>query len=123
MNAAGQNSSRKRGAAAEAEARQYLEGQGYTVVTSNYTVRGGEVDVVAQEGDVLAFVEVKTRTSTRFGSGLHAVTGVKRARVAHAANRYLQAHPGEHLVRFDVLYRDGAQGWVLLRDAFRPEPA
>lgn len=64
----------------------------------------GELDVVAERGGVLAFVEVKTRRGAGFGGPLTAVTGEKRARIRRLATAYLAAEqPSARSVRFDVV--------------------
>jgi putative endonuclease len=63
-------------------------------VARNWRVRGGEIDVIATNGRVLAMCEVKTRTSERFGSGLEAVTVAKQQRLRRLGAAWLaQAHP------------------------------
>src|SRR5688500_10254711 len=115
----GEASNRRYGARAEESARAFLLAEGYQLLTQNFTVRGGEVDVVAKDGDTLAFVEIKARRSAAFGPAVTAVDGRKQKRMTVAANRYLAANPVECDVRFDVLCRDGEDGpWVLMRDAF-----
>ncbi len=52
----------------EAEARRYLETMGYVFVDRNYRAQEGEIDLVMQDGDIVVFVEVKTRTSNKFGA-------------------------------------------------------
>ena len=51
-----------KGRAAEAQAAEYLVNLGYTIITRNYQIRGGEIDLVALDGDELVFVEVRWRT-------------------------------------------------------------
>ena len=74
----------------EALAAEYLRNKGYKILTSNFTVRGGEIDLIAQNtAGTLTFVEVKTRTSATFGSGEESVTSEKRFRMQRAIARYL----------------------------------
>jgi putative endonuclease len=99
-----------------------VEAHGYVVLARNYTVRGGELDIVARDGEVLCFVEVKSRKSAAFGSALEAIGAQKRQRMTWAAQRWLHEHPTAGMVRFDVIARDAnGQDWTLIRDAFRPE--
>lgn len=116
----GDSSTRRRGAAAESEARAFLQAQGYVLLAHNHTVRGGEVDVIATDGEVLCFVEVKTRSTASFGAAAQAVTPQKARRLVVAAQRWLADHPTDQPVRFDVVTRDGTGPFVLLKDAFRP---
>ncbi len=81
---------------------------------------------MAREGETLCFVEVKARTSDRYGPAVAAVGSVKRRRLARAAALYLVAHPWTGPCRFDVLgldrRADGDWEFTLVRDAF-PVPA
>ncbi|MDQ3398663.1 MAG: YraN family protein, partial [Deinococcota bacterium] len=75
-------------------AKSYLEGCGYTIVAQNYRLRGGELDLVAQAGETLVFVEVKQRKSDRYGSAAEAIGPAKVARLRRAALFYLIKHYG-----------------------------
>ena len=57
-----------RGNAAEDQACRHLEGTGFTIVERNFRTRGGEIDIVARKGDLLVFVEVRSREVADFGS-------------------------------------------------------
>lgn len=83
---------RARGLSAERVAEQFLESKGYAVLGRNYRCPWGEVDIIAQEGDILAFVEVKGRRSLRMGSPLEAVTPRKQRRLVLTAQDYLERH-------------------------------
>jgi putative endonuclease len=112
---------RARGAAAEEEARRYLERQGYAIVASNAVTKAGEIDVVALDGGTLCFVEVKARASLDFGPAIAAVDPRKQRRLARAAALYLALNPHDGPCRFDVVGLDPApDGWeiTLLRNAF-----
>lgn len=93
------------GRAGETQAVQYLQRSGYRVVARNVRARFGEIDVVAWDGRTLCFVEVKSRTSRRFGLPEEALTAWKRQRLIRLAQWYLQGHPvlKPARVRFDVL--------------------
>ena len=58
-----------------------LEQQGYSIVRRNFCVRGGEIDIIAENGEYLAFVEVKTRKPNSLTSGFDDVTAKKQARL------------------------------------------
>jgi putative endonuclease len=77
----------------EAQAAEYLAQQGYIVLERNVRTTYGEIDLVARQGTVLVFVEVKTRASTAFGLPEASVTPRKQAHMLAAAEAYLQAHP------------------------------
>ncbi len=92
------------GARGEDAAVRYLEANGWRIVARNFRRREGEIDVVAEKQDVLAFVEVKTRMSFAFGTPGEAVTFRKQARIRTLARRFLlesALHP--RIVRFDVV--------------------
>jgi len=85
-------------------AEQYLEARGYRLIERNWRCRHGEIDLVMRGGDVIAFVEVKTRTSTAFGHPLEAITPVKLARMRRLAGLWREAHPDERgRIRIDAV--------------------
>lgn len=66
-----------------------LERRGYAILERRYRTRGGEIDIVAEDGGTLVFVEVKARMDAEFGSAAEAVTPWKMRRLARMANDYL----------------------------------
>ena len=107
----------------EEAAERYLMSLGYRILERRYRTRTAEVDLIAEDGDTLVFIEVKTRSSLAFGRPAEAVDGRKRARISGAANVYLARRgAGERACRFDVvevLEAEGAPPRVrLIRDAF-----
>ena len=92
------------GRAGEEIATAFLLDLGFTVLTRNYRKRFGEIDIIAEDGEVLVFVEVKTRRSDRFGSPFEAVHARKQQRMAKAALAYIGSN-GQHdrAARFDVI--------------------
>ncbi len=100
----------------------YLRSLGYRVVTSSYRTKDGEVDVIAWDGDVLVFIEVKARQSSE--PPQDSVGHRKQTRVIRAAQAYLTRHHlQEAPYRFDILAVTAIPGcrpeFRLLRDAFR----
>ena len=92
------------GAAGEEAAARHLVAQGYRVVAKNHRCRRGEVDLVVEKGEVLAFVEVRTRSSALFGGPAASVGFHKQRRVIAAARDFLAHWRGpERAVRFDVV--------------------
>lgn len=88
---------------------EWYEARGYTVLDRNWRCSSGELDLVlaAGHGDAVVFCEVKTRTSSAYGSPLEAVTGAKQRRLRALAGRWLaEAKPGA--LRPDVLRVDVA---------------
>lgn len=105
------------GAAAEARAEAYLKEAGLTCVGRNFRSKGGEIDLIMQDGATLVFVEVRKRRGAQFGGAAASVTPAKQAKLIHAAQRYLQQCRSEPPCRFDVVALDGEKiTW--LRDAF-----
>ena len=101
----------------EDAAVRLLQASGYAVIARNVRLPGGEIDVIARERDVIAFVEVKARASRRFGSALAAVDARKRKTLRALAADWLQiAAPGAR-ARFDVVTLDGGRA-TLHRGAF-----
>lgn len=77
----------------EAYAAKYLEGKGYQILAQNVRTPYGEIDIVAKELDQIIFVEVKTRTSRKFGYPEDAITESKITHLIESAEFYLQEHP------------------------------
>ena len=82
---------RRLGAFGERLAAAHLEGKGYRIRARNYRCREGEIDIVAQDGDTLVFVEVRTRRGDALGGPAESVTATKEARLVTAATSYVQA--------------------------------
>ncbi len=80
-----------------------LRQQGLTLVTQNHYVKGGELDLVMRDGDILVFVEVKHRTTTRYGHPLETVTYQKQQRLVRAARLYIARGGLSSPCRFDIL--------------------
>ena len=92
------------GTRGEALAAAHLEGLGMCIAGRNYRSRYGEVDLIAQEGDTVVFVEVKTRRNESYGTPEESVTPRKLDRLAKTAALYLQEHGLEqHAWRVDLI--------------------
>lgn len=92
------------GAYGEGLAARHLTGLGMVLLDRNWRCDQGEIDLVLRDGPALVVCEVKTRTSTAYGSPLEAVTGQKADRMRRLAARWLAAHavhPDE--VRLDLV--------------------
>jgi putative endonuclease len=96
----------ERGRAGEDAAVALLEANGYRIVARNVRLPGGEIDVIAREGDVVVFVEVKARAGSSFGSALSAVDARKRATLRALASDWLQIAAPRACARFDVVTFD-----------------
>jgi putative endonuclease len=92
------------GAQAERLAADHLERRGYRVIDRNYRYRGGELDLVARDGDTLVFVEVRARRSAAHGAPFETVGREKQRRVARTAEHWLVTHGlTRAFARFDVV--------------------
>lgn len=107
------------GQAAEDKAAQWLQAAGLKIITRNYKTPGrggGEIDLIAQDGDTLVFVEVRQRKSTAYGGAAASISPSKQQRWRYAAQVYLQQfgnHPPD--CRFDAVLFEGEQAPVWLR--------
>lgn len=103
------------GRSGERLAGMWLEERGYRIVGRNWRCLYGELDLIAEEGGELVFVEVKTRRGERMGAPEEAITRVKRRRLVVSALAYLEAHSMEERpYRIDVVAVDLAPGGKLL---------
>ena len=94
----------KLGKRGEKLASSYLREVGYGILDSNYRCPWGEIDLVARDGEELAFVEVRTRRTATFGTPGESITRRKADHLVAAAQHYLQNHvPGNH--RGDLPWR------------------
>ncbi len=92
------------GAAGEAQAAAWYEANGYEVVARNWRCRDGEIDLIVRRQRTIVFCEVKTRSSTAFGTPAEAVTRAKRDKLRHLAARWLDESPLRATsIRFDVV--------------------
>ncbi len=102
---------RARGRAAEDLAAAFLVRRGMEILARNHAVRRGEVDLVCRDGDVLCFVEVRSRSSDAQGGPEETVGRRKARRVIAAATDWALRNGGlERAIRFDVVaitFRDG----------------
>lgn len=87
-----------------------LRRRGWRIVGANFRCRMGEVDIIAENGRYLAFVEVKLRKNGRFGAACEAVTPAKQRKLRLAAQFYLMGHPTALQPRFDVAEVYAPQG-------------
>ena len=98
-----------KGAEAESKAANFLKQKGLKLVERNYLCRGGEIDLIMQEGEYLVFVEVRHRKSQDYGGALESVDYRKQAKLRRAAESYLlEKSLNDQAARFDVVCVDGA---------------
>ena len=92
------------GRAGEKATADFLREKGYKILQQNYLLPDGEIDIVAQDGQTLVIVEVKTRKSNRFGKPYEAVTEAKQRRMIQLARQFMFRFRVLRLpVRFDVV--------------------
>lgn len=113
----------QRGSQAEDRAQALLEAQGLRVAARNFLCRSGEIDLIAEDGETLVFVEVRSRAHDRLGGAAASVNLRKQRRLIRAAEYYLLRHPEQRLrpCRFDVIALDADREADWIRDAFRVE--
>lgn len=115
------------GAKGEDLAIRYLKKRGYRIIERNYRVKLGEIDIIAEQGDDLVFIEVKTRSDTSFGSPFESITVQKQKQLSKVALEYIGKKKC-HLcpARFDVVgiqFQKGSKSFgdaniELLQNAF-----
>ncbi len=86
----------------EAFAAEYYKKLGFTVTKRNYSCRGGEIDIIAENGEYIIFVEVKTRSENSLYAPSEAVDFKKQKRLTVAAMKYLTENESEKQPQFDV---------------------
>lgn len=116
------NRNQQFGKSGERVAATHLKRKGYRILERNYRNPLGEIDIIAREKGVLVFVEVKTRSSARFGSPKRAVTPAKQRQLSKVALAYLKTTRQSHSpARFDVVSvctEEAAPAVELIRNAF-----
>ena len=110
----------------ETAACGFLKDHGYEILEKNYKCKLGEIDVIARRQGRLAFIEIKTRTSTQFGTPQEAVDFRKQEKIFKVAQWYLKERKSlKSPVAFDVvaiLWREGQSPEIrLVADAFEKE--
>ncbi len=106
----------------EEEALSFLKAQGFRIIARNYRTKFAEIDIIAWEKNTYCFIEVKARSSERFGLAQESVNFIKQSKIAQAALVFLQKNNLlESSSRFDVVainQQDGKKQFQLIRDAF-----
>lgn len=108
------------GKTSESQAAEFLKNQGYQILELNYRSIFGEIDIVAKDGRVICFIEVKSRSTPAFGLPKEAVNKRKQHKLSQSALAYLKERRLlSHSCRFDVLALSRDEpGFELLKDAF-----
>lgn len=94
--------SREIGNIGEQAVCDYICKNGYEIMKRNFTVKGGEIDIIAKKNDTVCFIEVKTRKHSALASGEYALTVAKRRHIIYAAERFLNTLSDVPKCRFDV---------------------
>jgi len=110
----------------EETAESFLKEHGYRIVERNYSCRFGEIDIIGWDGDILCFMEVKTRNKADGAEPQEGVGLAKQRKLARAAVEYLKRRKlGDVDSRFDVvsvIIRAGGEADVtIFKNAFAPE--
>ena len=87
----------------EKAAREYLKKNGWEILEKNYKNPFGEIDIIAKKDDVIAFIEVKTRLSDKYGTPSEAVGKQRKLRYIRGANYYFAGKDIDFTVRFDII--------------------
>lgn len=113
MNRAGQD--------AEQRTQAFLQNHGLKILACNFSSKVGEIDIVAQDGSIIVFVEVRFRKQNRFGQAYETVTPAKQKKIVQTALMYLQKHQlvEKHPCRFDIVALDTESEPLWIKDAFQ----
>ncbi len=103
---------------AEDAAAAWLERHGLQLRDRNFRSRFGEIDLICDHHGTLVFVEVRKRSSQRFGGAAESITAAKRSRLLATARIYLASLKHDMPCRFDAVLIDGAGEIEWIRDAF-----
>jgi len=105
----------------EALAVSFCRKKGYRILEKNYRTVFGEIDIIARDGEMIVFIEVKTRTDDTFGYPFEAVDARKREKIRKVALCFMKKLKKEVPARFDVLsinLEDGKKHVEHIIDAF-----
>lgn len=97
---------RKLGFFGESKAARFLKKNGYKILCRNFKCKAGEIDIIASKGEIIAFIEVKTRTTDNFGEPNESVDFTRRRRYCNAADQYIYINgirPDDYVLRFDII--------------------
>lgn len=93
-----------KGILGEEKARDYLESEGYRILDRNFRTKIGEIDIIAMKDSILAFIEVKARSSIKYGYPYEAVNWKKQNKILKTSLIYIkQNHLSNYQMRYDVI--------------------
>lgn len=101
----------KFGKEGEQSALDFVRAKGYKILEINYRLHPLEVDIIALDGDIVVFIEVKTRNTDAYGHPIEFITGKKEQNLIKVADYYLQYKMPNREGRFDIItlyVKDGA---------------
>ncbi len=111
-----------RGMLGENAACKYLKKKNYRILERNFRKRYGEIDIIAENEERIAFVEVKTRSATLYGMPCEAVTYSKQQKMIKTAQAYITEHDLDGAFAFDIIEVLLEKGKILslnhIEDAF-----
>lgn len=109
---------RRTGHAYEEKAAVYLERLGFDILERNFRIRTGEIDIIAREGNTICFIEVKSRSTLRYGRPCESVTPKKQKSIIRTSEYWLMIHRCYQCYRrYDVIELYSGQ-INLIRNAF-----
>jgi len=110
---------RAKGFKSESLVIKYLVGNGYAILDTNWSCKLGEIDIVAYKDGVTIIVEVKSRNSANYGSGLEAINYTKQKKISKTAFAYLSSkNKTDTNIRFDAIQVDKYDNIVHIENAF-----
>jgi putative endonuclease len=108
----------KRGREAEDTAFEYLRKKGLSEIERNYRCRFGEIDLIMRDDETVVFVEVRMRSSSRFGGAFESIDARKQKKLLTAARHYMAASGRIPDCRFDAVLLNGDSQIEWIRNAF-----
>jgi len=116
-----ENNTNKLGRESEQRAKFFLEAKGYIILETNWRHLKLEIDLIAQKGDTIVFVEVKFRKNDEYGEPELFVNRKKQNFIIKAANAYIQLHDIQYESRFDIVALSRKRNEIIhLEGAFFP---
>ena len=106
------------GSTGEILAQKFLKTKGYTILFTNWRHKHSEIDIIAQDGKVIVFVEVKTRNNTSFGNPEDFVDKNKMKKMQEAAEAYIEQFDWQGELRFDIIAVEKNNVITHFEDAF-----
>ncbi|MBE0335451.1 YraN family protein [Paenibacillus sp. 23TSA30-6] len=104
MRTGGKDQRKAKGALGEHAAASFLENLGYRIIERNWRCRSGEMDLIAAQHDILVFIEVRSRSSSSYGTPAESITARKITQVRQTAAVYLHMNGIEDVpIRFDMI--------------------